>query len=81
MLFVAFRGWFENDSQIFIAMEYFELGDLGQHIGEPWAEQRAKLLAVQLLDGLRVMHSTGFTHRDLKPQVLTDMQVVCRLQS
>ena len=32
--FVRFLGWFENSENLYIAMEYFEKGDLRRHIGE-----------------------------------------------
>lgn len=64
-------GWFENVESIFIAMEYFRYGDLHKFIGDtgPCQESGAKIITAQLLEGLKVMHEMGFTHRDLKPQV------------
>jgi serine/threonine protein kinase len=54
-------------------MEYFRLGDLHRYInsaeGASCAEQDAKAIAYQLLQGLNIMHAIGFAHRDLKPQV------------
>ena len=56
---------------LFIAMEYFELGDLEGFIltSGTCTEQGARTIAQQILEGLSVMHELGFTHRDLKPQV------------
>ena len=51
-------------------MEYFELGDLSRYMTEGCiSEQDAKIIALDLLQALVIMHSEGFTHRDLKPQV------------
>ncbi len=51
-------------------MEYIEHGDIGQHLHQPWPETEAKSIALQLLEGLELMHRNAFTHRDLKPQVV-----------
>ncbi|CZT08625.1 uncharacterized protein RCO7_11526 [Rhynchosporium graminicola] len=67
-LFVEFFGWFEDDDNVFLAMEYFELGTLDIHMTETLLEQDARSIALQLLEGLKIMHEEGFTHRDLKPE-------------
>ena len=69
-LFVRFLGWFENSEKLYIAMEYFEKGDLRQHLGERMSVPMAKLLLSQLLEGLNVMLRNGIAHRDIKPEVL-----------
>lgn len=66
--FVKFLGWFENDDLVFIAMEYFEKGTLDRFIGEDMTENDARVITVQLLEGLEIMHNEAFAHRDLKPQ-------------
>jgi len=50
-------------------MEHLPLGDLSKHISEDIREHDLKDISSQLLEGLKLMHSKGFTHRDLKPQV------------
>lgn len=53
-------------------MEYIEFGDLAGFIlgfEGNIAEQTARVIAMQLLEGLKIMHENGFCHRDLKPQV------------
>ncbi|KAL8745775.1 MAG: hypothetical protein Q9190_002132 [Brigantiaea leucoxantha] len=68
-LIVHFYGWFESDDLIYLAMEYFPLGDLSEFIsaGEI-QEEDAKQIATDLLIALEIIHTEGFTHRDLKPQ-------------
>ena len=51
-------------------MEYFEERDLSTFISEAKTLERdAKDIAGNLLQALVMIHSQGFTHRDLKPQV------------
>jgi serine/threonine protein kinase len=57
---------------IYLAMEYFENGTLQDYLKEksiPIPEKDAKKAIIQLLRGIRVMHSEGYAHRDLKPSV------------
>ncbi|KAJ5186047.1 Tetratricopeptide-like helical [Penicillium cf. griseofulvum] len=56
-------------SQLFIAMEYLEVGDLFVYLYKrpPLPEPEVKEIAYQILDGLSMMHENGFAHRDLKP--------------
>jgi len=68
--FVRFLGWFENSENLYIAMEYFEKGDLRRHLGERMPMPAAKRLSSQLLEGLNFMHKNGIAHRDIKPEVL-----------
>ncbi|KAJ5159252.1 Tetratricopeptide-like helical [Penicillium coprophilum] len=67
--FVKSFGWYEGPSQLFIAMEYLELGDLFAYLQSrpPVPEAEAKEIAYQILEGLTMMHGNGFAHRDLKP--------------
>ena len=69
-LFVQFLGWFENSEKLYIAMEYFQRGDLRRHLSERMSVPTSKLLARQLLEGLDFMHKNGIAHRDIKPEVL-----------
>ena len=56
---------------MYIAMEYIPMGDMSQSFadGYRWNENDTKVVIKQLLHGLAVMHKTGITHRDLKPEV------------
>lgn len=66
-----FYGWFEDPSHLYLAMEFFEHGDLGAYLRQygVLAEEKAKIVTLQILEGLEIMHRHNFTHRDLKPQV------------
>ncbi|KAG0640227.1 kinase-like domain-containing protein [Tuber brumale] len=66
-LFVEFLGWFEDGDRFYIAMEYFERGDLRKHLDEPLPEEVVQKITGQVLKGLQVMHENGIAHRDLKP--------------
>ncbi|KAG0640226.1 kinase-like domain-containing protein [Tuber brumale] len=66
-LFVEFLGWFEDGDRFYIAMEYFERGDLRKHLDEPLPEEVVQRITGQVLKALQVMHENGIAHRDLKP--------------
>lgn len=63
------QGWYESESHLYIAMEYFEFGDLGQCVTEPLPEVEAQSIVFQVAEALEFMHEKHFTHRDLKPSV------------
>ncbi|KAJ5932227.1 Tetratricopeptide-like helical [Penicillium verrucosum] len=70
--FVKSFGWYEGPNQLFISMEYLEIGDLFTYLypktpTSPLPEAEAREIAYQILDGLSMMHQNGFAHRDLKP--------------
>ncbi|KAK0717463.1 kinase-like domain-containing protein, partial [Lasiosphaeria miniovina] len=65
--FVRSLGWFENDSAVYIAMEYIERGDLQGCLTHPFPEKDTCAIASQLVEGLQFMHNNGSAHRDLKP--------------
>lgn len=65
---VYFHGWYDNDKYIYLAMDFFALGDLSRYLSNPLPEDEVKDITRQLLRGLVAMHDMGFTHRDLKPQ-------------
>jgi len=67
--FVELQGWYESESHLYIAMEYFEFGDLGQCVTEPLPEVEAQSIVFQVAEALEFMHEKHFTHRDLKPSV------------
>ncbi|GAB1315511.1 non-specific serine/threonine protein kinase [Madurella fahalii] len=67
--FVKLLGWYDTDDHLFIAMEYFPLGDLQQHMSKtgPMTEADVRPVIYQVLEGLHYMHQEGFAHRDIKP--------------
>ncbi|KAI1097307.1 kinase-like domain-containing protein [Jackrogersella minutella] len=70
--FVKFFGWNETDSSFLLAMEYIEFGNLRACLNPEelsWTEGDKKDTTRQILEGLKIMHSLGLTHRDLKPEV------------
>ncbi|KAH0559852.1 hypothetical protein GP486_003631 [Trichoglossum hirsutum] len=67
MCFVKSFGWYESPGCVFIAMEYFPLGDLQNYLSSPLPEKDTQQVIHQVLEGLSFMHDNGFAHRDLKP--------------
>lgn len=77
--FIHSDGWFENDTAVFISMEYLEHGDLQRYLTRPFPEPEAQHIASQLAEGLAFMHANGFAHRDLKPAVSRRRDKLLRL--
>ncbi|KAJ5730855.1 Tetratricopeptide-like helical [Penicillium malachiteum] len=67
--FVKSFGWYESLDNLYIAMEYLEIGDLYDYMNRrsPLSETEARQITYQILEGLGMMHENAFTHRDLKP--------------
>jgi calcium/calmodulin-dependent protein kinase I len=66
---VKSSGWYEDAECVYIAMEYFEFGDLDQCLKHPLPEREAQQITHQLLEALEQLHLNGYAHRDLKPAV------------
>ena len=50
-------------------MELMYFGDLGKYLDFAWEELNVRIVAAQLLAGLKFMHENDITHRDLRPAV------------
>jgi serine/threonine protein kinase len=57
-----------TDDHVFIAMEYFERGDLKQRIQQGVTRRLALQVLFNIGQALEVIHGRGIIHRDLKPQ-------------
>ncbi|KAG4434684.1 hypothetical protein IFR05_009830 [Cadophora sp. M221] len=76
-VFVGFLGWFQDTESVYLAMEYVPMGDLEDNVktqGGMIEEVGVKDIAMQILEGLKIMHLERFVHRDLKPKNV----LVCR---
>jgi serine/threonine protein kinase len=56
MCFVKSFGWYESPECVFIAMEYFPLGDLQNYLSSPLSEADTQQITLQVLEGL-VIHA------------------------
>lgn len=56
------------DDRAWLAMEYFERGDLRSELGRPLAPDRVHALVTQLARALQAIHAAGIVHGDLTPQ-------------
>ncbi|KAM5472502.1 hypothetical protein MauCBS54593_003094 [Microsporum audouinii] len=65
---VIFFGWYEDNSKVYIAMEYFPRGDLSKYMQKPIPEEEVKQITINLLTALRIAHKEHVTHRDIKPE-------------
>jgi serine/threonine protein kinase len=57
-----------EDGSVFIVMEYVQGRTLREVIGGPLPIRQAVSLAIQIAEGLHVVHRAGILHRDVKPQ-------------
>jgi serine/threonine-protein kinase PpkA len=57
-----------TDDHAYIAMEYFERGDLRSELKGPLPRERVLDIVAQLARALQVIHASGIIHRDLKPE-------------
>ncbi|KAL8698122.1 MAG: hypothetical protein Q9201_006747 [Fulgogasparrea decipioides] len=67
-LFVRIFGWWEDETSIFLPMEYFEASDLSRNKDFIRHEDDIRAISQQIALGLQQMHSLDIIHRDIKPQ-------------
>lgn len=74
--FIEFYSWYENENNIYLAMEYIPCGDLESYIHAGLKEADVRQIIYQVLDGIRVMHRLDLIHRDIKPANIFVVQQV-----
>jgi serine/threonine-protein kinase PpkA len=57
-----------TDEHAYIAMEYFERGDLRGLFGPEMTQQRALKVVNEIAQALQAIHGSGIVHRDIKPE-------------
>ncbi|MBC5765517.1 protein kinase domain-containing protein [Ramlibacter albus] len=57
-----------TDDHAYIAMEYFERGDLRSELNQGMTQPRVLEVMVQVTRALDAIHARGIIHRDLKPE-------------
>lgn len=76
--FVEFFGWYEDQHNIYVSMEYIPNHDLQQHITERhgngfgFHESEGAFIVAKISKALKFMHEKNVMHRDLKPAVSSD---------
>jgi serine/threonine-protein kinase PpkA len=57
-----------TDDHAYIAMEYFERGDLRSELNAGMSRNRVLQVIIQVAKALEAIHAMGIIHRDLKPE-------------
>jgi serine/threonine protein kinase len=62
-------GWYADELNIYIAMEYAPYQDLQYCVQQALPEEEVKTITIQVLEALEALHARDWAHRDLKPSV------------
>ena len=62
-------GYFEENNTLYSVMEFIDGVDLNKYLKEvpPFSEEEAKDLLLQIIHGIKEIHSLNILHRDIKP--------------
>ncbi len=62
-------GYFEENNTLYSVMEFIDGIDLDKYLKEvpPFSEDEAKDLLLQIINGIKEIHSLNILHRDIKP--------------
>lgn len=70
-LFSSIRETFQNESKIFIIMEYMPRGDIYYYLRRKeyiFTEDVIRMLVAEIIMGIEILHAEGIIYRELKPE-------------
>lgn len=70
-LFSSIRETFQNESKIFIIMEYMPRGDIYYYLRRKeyiFTEDIIRMLVAEIIMGIEILHAEGIIYRELKPE-------------
>jgi serine/threonine protein kinase len=69
-------AYFEENQEFYLVQEFISGISLEQEIqiGQPWPEEKARQLLIEVLEILAFVHEQGVMHRDIKPGNLMHRQ-------
>lgn len=64
---IGLKGWFEDDENIYLVLEYLSEGDLAHYFkNELPSKEEAINIMRQIIDAVKYCHKKGIVHRDIK---------------